>query len=1373
MAALMRAFDWSQTPIGPVSQWPQGLRTAVRIILTSRYAMFVWWGRELVNLYNDPYREFLGAKHPAALGKSAREVWSEIWGEIGPRADAVLLRGESTFDEALLLLMERHGYLEETYFTFSYSPLPDDAGGVGGLFCAVTEETQQVIGERRLRLLGEVAAATAECRTAVQVCQSAARCLEHARRDLPFSLFYLAAPDGKRLTRVAAAGIDNQHPAAPETVLLQENGAAPWPLHTVMETGEALVIEDLAQRFPRLPMGEWKLSPQRAILLPIAQQGQKRPAGVFVAGLNPHRELAEDFKGFLSLLSSQIGGAISNGIAYETERRRAEELAELDRAKTQFFSNVSHEFRTPLTLMLGPLEDVLPEARERLSPHSQEQLIAARRNALRLLKLVNTLLDFSRIEAGRVQAVYEPTDLAKFTSEIASVFESAMDKAGLKFSVHCTPVGEPVYIDRDMWEKIVLNLLSNAFKFTFEGEITVVLKRVNGSVKLSVSDTGVGIPEKERQRVFERFHRIESTRARTYEGTGIGLSLVQELVRLHGGTVRVESVLDRGTTFTVSIPLGNAHLPAERIQAVREMASTTLAAEAYVDEAQRWLPKGPAVEDDVPDIAGSDGKEKPLIVVADDNADMRDYIAHLLRGEYRVHVVADGIEALEAIRTMRPELVVTDAMMPKLDGFGLLQAVRNATALSDTPVILLSARAGEDSKVEGLHAGADDYLVKPFTARELAARVATHVNMARLRREAAARESRLRAEAELERHRLHELLAQAPAAIGLLTGPEQRWTYVNDYLVRVCGRGSAADFVGKTFLESMPELRNQVFPLLLENVYRTGQPYFGYATKAVIQLAPGVEPEARYFDFVYQPMHDAAGRVESILVHGVDITEQVLAKRAVEQNQERLTLVQQAAGIGSFEVNYETKVNRCSPELEAMYGLPPGAFPFSQEAWQALVYPEDRPAVLRELEHSLQTGLPAQAEWRVVWPDGSHHWLLGRWQAFRDESGNVVRISGINIDITEQKKSEAALQSLAAIVESSDDAIVSKDLTGTVTSWNAAAERMFGYTAAEMIGRSITTIIPPELRLDEDRILATIAAGRKIDHFETVRVRKNGQRVEVSLTVSPLRNKAGTIVGAAKIARDITETKKTERALRTAERLASVGRLAATVAHEINNPLEAIANLVYLAKTADSPAETNRYLAAAEEELDRIFQISKQTLGFYREAKGATAVRMSGIVTSLLAVFSSRARNKNVQMCPEIKGDTELHAIPGELRQVVANLLSNSIDAVDNGGRIRVRVAAASAWNDADTKGVRLTVADNGGGISDELRGQLFEPFVTANKDVGTGLGLWISKKIVEAHGGSIRVKSSTRPGASWTAFSVFLPSHKRLSAEEAKGQSV
>ena len=224
--------------------------------------------------------------------------------------------------------------------------------------------------------------------------------------------------------------------------------------------------------------------------------------------------------------------------------------------------------------MLGPLEEVLPEARERLGPERHEQLVTVRRNALRLLKLVNTLLDFSRIEAGRVQAVYEPTDLAGVTSEIASVFRSAMENAGLRFSVECQPIAEPVYVDRDMWEKVVSNLLSNAFKFTFEGAVAVTLKPVDGAVELQVRDTGVGIPEDQRERVFERFHRIEGTSARTYEGTGIGLALVQELVKLHGGSVRVESAVGVGSTFTVTIPRGTAHLPAERIQAARSLASS-------------------------------------------------------------------------------------------------------------------------------------------------------------------------------------------------------------------------------------------------------------------------------------------------------------------------------------------------------------------------------------------------------------------------------------------------------------------------------------------------------------------------------------------------------------------------------------------------------------------------------------------------------------------------------------------------------------------------------------------------------------------------------------------------------------------------------
>src|SRR5262249_25089724 len=422
MGALMRALDWSQTAVGPVSDWPESLKTAVRIILASRFAMFVWWGRELVNLYNDSYRPLLGTKHPAALGKPARAAWGEIWEQIGPRAEAVLLRGESTYDEGLLLLPERHGYLEETYFTFSYSPLPDDKGNVGGLFCAVTEETQRVIGERRLKLLREIAAAMAGSRIPSRVCESAAQCLSSARRDLPFTLIYLLDAGGKTLTKAAETGFTTSHPAAPASVPVNDAGEAVWPFRGVIESGHSVLADDLSSRFSGVPKGEWNDEPECAILLPIAQQGQTRPSGVFVAGLNPCRKFDDEYRGFVSLLSDQIGGALANAVAYDTERRRAEALAELDRAKTQFFSNVSHEFRTPLDLILSPLEALLSAGRQRLGPEQHEQLVVAHRNALRLLKLVNTLLDFSRIEAGRLEAVYEPIELGKFTQEVSSVF---------------------------------------------------------------------------------------------------------------------------------------------------------------------------------------------------------------------------------------------------------------------------------------------------------------------------------------------------------------------------------------------------------------------------------------------------------------------------------------------------------------------------------------------------------------------------------------------------------------------------------------------------------------------------------------------------------------------------------------------------------------------------------------------------------------------------------------------------------------------------------------------------------------------------------------------------------------------------------------
>ncbi len=454
------------------------------------------------------------------------------------------------------------------------------------------------------------------------------------------------------------------------------------------------------------------------------------------------------------------GRDITEKKAHEREiARQREELAELDKLKTQFFANISHEFRTPLTLMMGPLEDAVADS-QHLSAPNRERLELAHRNSLRLLKLVNTLLDFSRIEAGRIQASYEPTDLAQLTAELASVFRSAIERAGMRLVIDCPALPEKVYVDREMWEKIVLNLLSNAFKFTFEGQIEVSLRCANSAVEMTVRDTGTGIPANEIPKLFERFHRVKGARGRSYEGSGIGLALVQELVHLHGGNVRIESEVDRGTAFTVTIPLGHAHLPADRIGGARTLASTGVAGEAYLQEALRWLPDRPGTDADAAtdaqiDSAPSSPHSQPLphstresssererepptrILLVDDNADMRDYVHRLLRDRYEVIAVADGEAALRSARQSHPDLILSDVMMPRVDGYQLLSAIRADPDLQSIPLILLSARAGEESRVEGLDAGADDYLVKPFSARELVARVSSHLAMAKIRRESA------------------------------------------------------------------------------------------------------------------------------------------------------------------------------------------------------------------------------------------------------------------------------------------------------------------------------------------------------------------------------------------------------------------------------------------------------------------------------------------------------------------------------------------------------------------------------------------------------------------------------------------------------------
>lgn len=771
LGRLISEFDWTQTPLGPLKKWPHNLKAIVRVLLTSRFAMWMSWGPKLTFLYNDAYaRMTLGKKHPWALGKPSQEVWEEIWDDIGPRIEKVLTNGQATWDEALLLFLERSGYREETYHTFSYSPLFDDDGNTAGHLCVVTEETDRIISDRRLNTLRALSAELNKATTEEDVTSSVSRCLEENQKDLPFALTYLFAEDGKQARLSCRSGVRDDHPAAPAIIDLSEIDQI-WPVHDLLGGKDSLLMEDLAARFESLPSGFWDKTPSRALILPITIQAQGAIAGIFVAGLNPYRPLDVSYAGFISLVAGQIAAGIANARAYEQERKRAEALAELDRAKTTFFSNVSHEFRTPLTLMLGPLQDLLSRSQTHLTPTAKEQLELANRNGARLLRLVNTLLDFSRIEAGRYQAVYQATDLAGFTSELASVFRSATEKAGLHLEVTCPDLGEPVYVDRDMWEKIVLNLISNAFKFTFDGEIHVGIDRAGNFAELRVQDSGVGIPPEAIPRLFERFHRVPNTRSRTHEGTGIGLALVQELVRLHGGFIRVESRLGKGSTFIVSIPFGHNHLSSSQLSGTRSSVSTALGAKPYVEEALRWLPDDQRESGDiisehellaVPCPPNSETGSRTRILIADDNADMRQYLARLLGEHYQVESAPDGQVALEMARLHPPNLILSDVMMPLLDGFQLLSAIRADERTRRIPVVLLSARAGEESRVEGLQSGADDYLIKPFSARELLARVSARLEIARLQWELAdSLDKQVQDRTKQLEHRTAELLQQA------------------------------------------------------------------------------------------------------------------------------------------------------------------------------------------------------------------------------------------------------------------------------------------------------------------------------------------------------------------------------------------------------------------------------------------------------------------------------------------------------------------------------------------------------------------------------------------------------------------------------------
>ncbi len=861
MGQLIRSMDWSKTPLGPVETWPQSLRTSVSLCLSSTFPILIAWGPETIQIYNDSYRPICGAKHPESMGQNFRICWETALPVVGDKFTRGQ-QGEGTYIKDQRMFLDRYGYLEETFMTFSFAPIRDESGEVGGIFHPITETTDKMLSARRTKVLRDVAAVTGQAKENEEIYQSIASIQEELSLDLPYLLFYELDSDTQKATLKQTTGLKPEG-TLPDHLRELDVASTDW----LVDLSETLTIENVAERLGRIEGGPYEDSPHTLIRLPILLSTKEQPIGFLLAGVSPHRAIDQDYLNFYALLANTINTAFSNVYSYQEEQKKAEALAAIDRAKTAFFSNISHEFRTPLTLMLGPLEELLSDHQLVQSPY-KAPVEATHRNALRLLKLVNNLLDFSRIEANRVQATYRPVDLVALTTDLSSSFRSLIERAGLSFEVHCEPLPAPAYADGEMWEKIVLNLLSNAFKYTLEGGVRVSLTSEQNQAVLHVTDTGVGIPEKELPHMFERFHRVENAGGRTYEGSGIGLSLVHELVRLHGGTISLTSVEGQGSTFSVRIPLGKNHLPDSQI--IEESTSIGIShlADSFVKEASTMLDDEKPVKEPM-DADFSEVNKNTHILIVDDNADMRAYLTRLLEPYFSIQTAVNGADALEKIsNSFPPDLILSDIMMPVMDGKDLLAHLKKNASTAHIPLIFLSARAGQEARIDGLEAGADDYLVKPFSGQELLTKVRAQINLNQSRRQIEIR--------------LRNLVQQAPVAMLLVKGEQLTIELINQTMLSLIQREDV--MIGQPLLEVLPELKGHDFVERCQNVYQTGEPDQAYALE--IPLLKNGTLEHRYFNILLTPYFEG-NRQTGVLEVCTEVTEIVLIHRALQASEAR------------------------------------------------------------------------------------------------------------------------------------------------------------------------------------------------------------------------------------------------------------------------------------------------------------------------------------------------------------------------------------------------------------------------------------------------------------------------------------------------------
>ncbi|GJJ11735.1 hypothetical protein Clacol_005973 [Clathrus columnatus] len=886
MERMVQDFPWESTDLGPITSWNQSLKTAISICLQSPTSCTLLWGPSLVLIYNDKYADMAGKKHPKLFGKSGSDAWGEVWDRFGPVSVPVLKGRSAARQDGVLPFVELMTFdvlRPANIGRLARRSLPDveldpckgrerDGGGnielvnwFGNNSPSLQKTTQKVIAERRLLSMRTFSERAKLSKDVLQLTHALISVLERNKEERRESSNSNGTPPFIRtasdlhhpplhlsLKLAGSIGVPDAHPATPlflelaldpvtyrphvntsraapdpdpdmpsqnttdYTFAPDENHYLPttasqtpwrWPIAEAIVSRRPLLVPSLPEEVVEgLSRRSWGDVPRQAVIIPIWSHESEEtplPQAILILGINPRRPYDKQYEEWIHLFSTALSVSLAAVLSWEAETQRAEQLAQLDAAKTSFFSSVSHELRTPLTLIMGPLHDALDATRD---PNVKDMLSMASRNVSRLSRLVDSLMDFTRIEAGKLLGNFKPVHLGSFTADLAALFRSTIEKSHIQvrpavFNDTILIVDlsslSLIVIQRhtcyamliqttydlcftSLWEKIVFNLIGNAFKYTLEGSIKVQLYFGNQEILFSVIDTGVGIPEEDLDKVFQRFHRVSSV-SRSHEGTGIGLSLTKELVRLHGGTISVSSKTriesrdgSHGSIFTVRLPLGKDHLPPSHVQdSMSEEHRHQHYARGVVEEATHWSDpseqRNEMTRTPVSSVEGSERSEMitegikldhstlffvrkdilllvRLVSIVDDSSDMRQFIRSMFVELCTVVEATNGQVALDLMdKGLRPNLVLTDIMMPFVDGFALLKAMRerpHTTRLIESelvPIIFLTAKAGEESRVDGLLSGADDYIAKPFQGRELVARVHLQMQLGKRRAELEAR----------------------------------------------------------------------------------------------------------------------------------------------------------------------------------------------------------------------------------------------------------------------------------------------------------------------------------------------------------------------------------------------------------------------------------------------------------------------------------------------------------------------------------------------------------------------------------------------------------------------------------------------------------